>query len=742
MRQEPAAPSFSVLGPVRAWREGAELDLGPPQQRATLAVLLVRVKRPVPVGEIADVLWGQGQPVSATNVIHRHIGMLRRLLEPGLPNRAEGQRLVRVFGGYRLRVGTDDVDLSRFRHLRELAQNADLAGAAEEAVERFVEAVSLWRGPVVAGVPAVARGHRVFTVLEDEYVAAVREAADTALRHGLADRVLPALERCGARHPLDEGVLARLALSLAATGHQAEALDVCHAARTRLAEERGVTPGAELRAAHERVLRGLAHHPANHPANHPVTARAERPGPGRPAPAPRGGHGPARTTPPPPAAATPPRDTAEDRWPAPRPTGGPRHRPPAHDTTPRPARAGGADAGRRLISYGGVPPVAPRGFVGRAAEAARLLAAAVAARPGDETMTLAAVCGQAGVGKTALATEVAHRLTDRFPDGLIHVSLRGFDPSAPPVAPGEAIRGLLEALDVPPARLPEDRDDLDAHTALWRSVLSGRRFLLLLDDARDAEQIRPLLPGAHGCTVLVTSRDQLSGLVAADGAHRVVLDPLTPEGSLELLATRVDADRLAADREGIGRLVECCAGLPFALHLAAGRITDAPGKPASGAAVPGGSASPSLDEADLRTVRRSLYGSYRTLVADAARLFRLLALHPEPEVSTGGAAALAGVEPRPARVLLSALTGVHLLDECGPGRFTLRPLERSYAHALVHATDSAPARAAAVRRLLGHLVRHELPADRPRTPRPYGAGHERAAAAPASPPGTGAFLRV
>lgn len=146
MRQDPTAPSFSVLGPMRAWRDGTELDLGPPQQRATLAVLLVRVKRPVPVGEIADVLWGQGQPVSATNVIHRHIGMLRRVLEPELPNRTEGQRLVRVSGGYRLRVDADDVDLTRFRRLRERAQEAARTGDAAEAVERFNDAFALWRG--------------------------------------------------------------------------------------------------------------------------------------------------------------------------------------------------------------------------------------------------------------------------------------------------------------------------------------------------------------------------------------------------------------------------------------------------------------------------------------------------------------------------------------------------------------------------------------------------------------------
>ncbi|MFE7927698.1 BTAD domain-containing putative transcriptional regulator [Streptomyces sp. NPDC057456] len=789
MGQDPTAPSFSVLGPMRAWRDGTELDLGPPQQRATLAVLLVRVKRPVPVGEIADVLWGQGQPVSATNVIHRHIGMLRRVLEPELPNRTEGQRLVRVSGGYRLRVGADDVDLTRFRRLRERALEAALAGDAAEAVERFNDALALWRGPVAAGVPAVARAHRLFTALDDEYVAAVREAADTALRDGLADRVLPAIERCAARHPLDEGVHAKLALALAVTGHQAEALDVCRRARTRLAEELGVTPGTELRAAHERVLGGDLNRPPvgvrpKHPqrAQHPQRAEppeypqhpdhlvsskrpkfperpaypespkypehprhseharhSERPEhPDRPqrrrtGPPPHGGHGgPTPTTPP----SAPAPDRTGEPWIVPGPAAGPSAAPSKHGTPPCSEGTGGQDEGRRPLTFGGDAPAPPHVFVGRLTETARLLAEATAeaARPGDETVKLAAVCGPAGSGKSALAAETARRLADRFPDGLIRIALRGYDPSAAPVAPGEAIRGLLAALDVPPDRLPADPDDVDAHTALWRSVLSRRRFLLLLDDARDTAQIRPLLPATPGCMVLVTSRDQLSGLVAAEGAHRVVLGPLTPEESRELLATRLGPGRLAADPERTERLVEHCAGLPFALHLAAGRFMETPGEPVA-SPVPSGTPG----ESDRTTVRRSLYGSYRTLDPDAARLFRLLALHPEPETGVAEAAALAGTGPRRARVLLSALTGVHLLDERAPGRFALRPLERSYAHELVHTADGPSTRAAAVRRLFGHLVRHALPDDGPWAPWPHGDGSTEA---PAPLPGTGRLLPV
>ncbi|MFG3237348.1 BTAD domain-containing putative transcriptional regulator [Streptomyces antibioticus] len=440
---ECGAVRFSVLGPVRAWRDGTELDLGPPQQRATLAVLLVRAKRPVGLAEITTVLWGIEPPVSAANVVHRHIGMLRRLLEPGLPNRAEGNRLVRVGGGYRLRVTTEDIDLLRFRDLRDRAREAERDGVPVRAVERLDEALALWQGPVAAGISAAVRGHRVFAALEREYLAVARDAADLALRHGVSRRILGSLERCAARHPLDQQIQSRLALALAATGHQAEALETCRLARIRLAEERGVSSGPELRAAHQRILEG--------------------------------------------------------------------------DVT-----AGPAGGGARTLS--GPPrqlPSLATDLSGREAEADRLTALADPARPGVRSLAVGAVTGPAGVGKTALALHVAHRLAPRFPDGQLHLPLRGSDPNAAPLTPLEAVGRLIRSLGFPPPRIPSD---LDTRTALLRSLLAGKRVLLLLDDALDEEQVRPLLPGGADCLVLVTSRHRLTGLVAGEGACRVVLD--------------------------------------------------------------------------------------------------------------------------------------------------------------------------------------------------------------------------
>ncbi|MFJ9122410.1 BTAD domain-containing putative transcriptional regulator [Streptomyces sp. NPDC102394] len=706
---DPGTVRFSVLGPVRAWRDGAELDLGPPQRRATLAVLLVRARRPVGLAEVSDVLWGQEPPVSAANVIHRHIGMLRRLLEPGLPNRAEGERLVRVDGGYRLRVATDDIDLLRFRGLRDQAREADRQGLRAEAVDRWNDALLLWRGPVAAGIPADVRAHRFFTALEREYLTAAREAADIALRHGLADRVLTSLEQCAARHPLDQQVQARLALALAATGHQAEALETCRIARVRLAGALGILPGPELRAAQQKVLEGNS------------TGQA----PSTPAPVPS------------------------------------RHV--GVDAPPRPRRAvAGQPVGLRPDPPRQLP-APPPALTGRRAEADQLSALADEAGPGRGTPFVGAVCGAAGIGKTALALHLAHRLADRYPDGQLHVDLRGFDPSRPPVAPADAVSRLLVALGVPAHRIPED---LDNRTALYRSLLSGRRVLLLLDDARDAEQVRPLLPGGPGCLVLVTSRNRLSGLVAAEGARRLTLEPLAPQQAAELLADRLGTERPAGEAEAYQRIVAACAGRPSVLVAAAAAATaDANTTLATvaarlechelaecarsvGTAGPGGPGCPA-DPADAAgSVRptgpahsaennglarsdsstgfgpiagpcRALSASYRTLTPAAARLFRLLALHPSPDVGTAAVSALAGVDLRQGRALLSELADLHLVAERAPGRFALGAVERHYATMLLHEVDAADTRGAAVRRLLGHVLHMARAATRLLAPVPY-----------------------
>nr|WP_253268183.1 BTAD domain-containing putative transcriptional regulator [Streptomyces asoensis] len=260
---------FEVLGPVRVWREERELDPGFPQQRALLALLLAHAGRPVPTSGIVDVLWAERPPASALNVVRRYVGAVRRLLEPGLPPRAPGRRLLRRTGGYVLEAATDEVDLLRFRELTRQGKRAAATGRPETAARQFVLALGEWRGPVAMGIPASAREHVQFTAVQRELLETARLAADSALLCGHAEQALPALRRATAHDPLDESLHARLVLVLAACGLQAEALGAYEDVRRRLARELGLTPGTELAAAHTRVLRqDLGHRLRRGPAVH------------------------------------------------------------------------------------------------------------------------------------------------------------------------------------------------------------------------------------------------------------------------------------------------------------------------------------------------------------------------------------------------------------------------------------------------------------------------------------------
>ncbi|WP_333778945.1 AfsR/SARP family transcriptional regulator, partial [Streptomyces sp. IBSBF 3136] len=252
------AVRFAVLGSVRVRRAERELDLGGPRTQALLALLLLRAGQHVTVPEIVDTLWGSEPPRTAVNVVRRHVGLLRRLLEPGLPARAAGSRLVRGAGGYRLLTDGDDLDLVRFRELREAAARAAAAGPPARAAELFAEALAVWSGPVASGISEEVRARLPLGAVERERLATVREAADAALRAGLPGLVLADLRRAAAAHPLDEPLLARLILSLAATGRRAEALHAYRTACDSLADALGIDPGPELRDAHRTVLHGTA----------------------------------------------------------------------------------------------------------------------------------------------------------------------------------------------------------------------------------------------------------------------------------------------------------------------------------------------------------------------------------------------------------------------------------------------------------------------------------------------------
>jgi tetratricopeptide (TPR) repeat protein len=320
-------------------------------------------------------------------------------------------------------------------------------------------------------------------------------------------------------------------------------------------------------------------------------------------------------------------------------------------------------------------------------------------------VVISAIGGTAGIGKTSLALRWAHQVADRFPDGQLYVDLRGFDQTRPPLDPGEAVRGCLAMLGVDPAFIPVD---LEARAAMYRSLLAGRRVLILLDNARDSDQVRPLLPGSGSCLVLVTSRNQLSGLVAQEGALSQSLDLLSVAEARELLAQRLGRGRARREAEAVGELIELCARLPLALSVAAARAVARPRFPLAelvGELRDERGRLDALNAGEMATDVRAVFScSYRNLTEQAARMFRTLSVHPGPDISLPAAVSLAG-EPRgQARAALAELARAHLVTERTPGRFAFHDLLRGYAAQQATDTDTADERHAMVRRMLDHYL--------------------------------------
>jgi DNA-binding SARP family transcriptional activator/tetratricopeptide (TPR) repeat protein len=351
-------------------------------------------------------------------------------------------------------------------------------------------------------------------------------------------------------------------------------------------------------------------------------------------------------------------------------------------------------------------PAAVAGFTGRAAELktlTQIVDQAHAATAG--TVVISAIGGTAGVGKTALALHWAHQVADRFTDGQLYVNLRGYDPSGTPAGPAEAVRGFLGALGVAPQRIPPQTD---AQAGLYRSLLADRKMLIVLDNARDEAQVRPLLPASPGSLVLVTSRNQLAGLAATDGARLFSLDVLAREEAVQLLTARLGADRAAAEAAAVGEIAALCAHLPLALAVAAARAAGRPRFPLAVLAAElraSGGWPDALDSGDPAASVRAVFSwSYRQLSPEAARLFRLLGLHPGPDISVPAAASLAGCQPPHAHRLLAGLGRAHLITEHAPGRYSFHDLLRAYAASQARATDSRPDRHAAISRVLDHYL--------------------------------------
>lgn len=350
-------------------------------------------------------------------------------------------------------------------------------------------------------------------------------------------------------------------------------------------------------------------------------------------------------------------------------------------------------------------PAAVPHLAGRETELSRLNSLIGDGSEFAATSVVSAITGGGGVGKTALAVSWAHQVADHFPDGQLYVDLRGFTPGLPITDPADALHGFLAALGVPPEQMPAT---LDARAALYRSLLARCQVLVLLDNARDTQQVRMLLPSAPRSLALVTSRNHLPALVA-DGATAITLDMLTPDAARGMLALRLGLGRVTAEPQAVQKIISSCARLPLALAIIAARAAEHPDFPLAAFAAELDETQGNLDAfaageptADIRAV---FSWSYSALSDAAGRMFRLLGLQAGPDISVTAAGSLAGLPVAQARRTLAEIAQANLVREHTPGRYVLHDLLRAYAWEKAQTVESAAERQEAISRELDHYLR-------------------------------------
>jgi tetratricopeptide (TPR) repeat protein len=354
-------------------------------------------------------------------------------------------------------------------------------------------------------------------------------------------------------------------------------------------------------------------------------------------------------------------------------------------------------------------PTAVAHFAGRAAELAELDQQLAVLDNDDSnqagTVVITAIGGTAGVGKTALALHWAHRVAAKFPDGQLYANLRGFDTASPPADAADILRSFLDALGVHPAHHPET---LEALAANYRGLVAGRRILILLDNASDVAQVRPLLPASPRCLVIITSRRELTALAASEGARLISLDVLTGAEASELLTARLGPDRVSREPRAVRDLAQLCARLPLALSVVVARAAAQPRLSLTGLADQLTELAGRLDALDAgdptANVRTVISLSYQHLSEPAALMFRLLGLHPGPDITAPAAASLAAVTPGQARTALRELARASLITEHVPGRYAFHDLLRSYAYEQADGTIPHSERHVAILRSLDHYL--------------------------------------
>ncbi|WP_157252753.1 AfsR/SARP family transcriptional regulator [Nonomuraea typhae] len=585
---------FELLGPVRCLRGEEELDLGSPQQRLTLAALLLAEGRVVGLERLIDILWADAPPKSAANVVRQYLSRLRLVV---------GAEMIQsVTGGYRCAAATDEADFRRL--LSEAAQ-----APAAEARTLLERALEQWRGEPLAGLPgAWAQAQRVR--LAEARLVALESRFEADLALGRHAGVVGELAALHSDHPTRERLSGQLMLALKRAGRQAEAIGVYTDTRLLLAEEYGVDPSAELAAVYQQVI--------------------------------------------------------------------------AVQSQPRPAPQG--------LGVGGLQPAQlPAGtpdFTGRR-DVVRDLVEQLTA--GTRAMPVVGLSGPGGIGKSTLAVHVAHAVRGNFPDGQLYANLRSGDR-----APQEVLAGFLRALGCTDRQIPAFPPE---RAALLRSMLDGRRVLVVLDDVADPAQVEPLLPGSATCAVIVTSRVRLAGMV---GARLRVLDLLSDAEGLELLGRVAGQARVLAEPEAAADLVQACGRLPLAVRIVAARLAARPGMRLEALAVRLADARHRINElkAGQETVAACFALGYEQLPAEQARAFRLLALAEGPDLPVEAAAAMLGVSRTDAEDMCEALVDASLLETTAPGRYRYHDLLRLYGRGLAGEEE----RATASQRLFEHYM--------------------------------------
>lgn len=638
---------FRILGDLEVADEsGSPVAFGGPREQRLLAALLIEANHTVSVDRLIDAVWDADPPASAGKVVRNLISRLNALIEP-----AAGSRRVETVGsGYRLRIAQDDFDAACFNALITRAARSGEDGDAAGAARQLREALGLWRGPALSGlgglvIETAARGWN------ERRLAAQEAYIDLLLVLDRHDEAVALLTELTAQNPFRQKLVGQLMAALDAGGRQTEALSLYRDFQRRLGREFGIDPSQALQDAHIGILRGQRSTSAAAAATTTVPARAVE---GTPS---------------------------------------------GTSGTQPGASTGFAVAVPRQL------PAPIRHFVGRD-QYIRMLTEQLAdpAAPGG-TVLISAIDGTAGIGKSALAVNWAWQIADRCPAGQLFTDLHGFDPVRAPADPLEVLRGFLDALGVPPARVPPG---IDAQIGLYRSLLADRRALVVLDNARDADQVRPLLPGGRLCVVVVTSRRQLTGLVAAEGAVPVTLDLLSREESRQLLTRRLGMQRVSADAEATDQLLDICGGLPLALSIAAAHAAQRPNVPLRDLVKRLREEARLLDGFDTgeaATSPRAVFSwSYRDLNPGAARMFRHLGLQPGHDCSAVAAARLADVPLPRARAQLAELARSNLVGEQVPGRFALHDLLAAFAHERACERETPADTLAALERVLDYYL--------------------------------------